>query len=228
MEKINKEDVISIKNINKKFDDKIIFKDFQIDFYKNQINCIIGKSGCGKSTLLNIISGIISNDKKDFQTIEKYGVSYIFQEDRLIDWLTVKENISLVVKSIYSKKKTDELCNKYLDLVGIKEYKNYYPQMLSGGIRQRVNIARAFIYPSKIIIMDEPFKSIDVINKEIIIDNFKKIQREEKRTVLFVTHDIDEVLFLSDKIYVLGNSPVEIKDILESKNITKDKVYSII
>ena len=175
MEKINKEDIISIKNINKKFNDKIVFKDFQIDFYKNQINCIIGKSGCGKSTLLNIISGIIPNDEENFQTIENYGVSYIFQEDRLIDWLTVEENISLVVKRIYDKKKIKKLCDKYLDLVGIKEYKNYYPQMLSGGLRQRVNIARSFIYPSKIIIMDEPFKSIDVINKEIIMNNFKKI-----------------------------------------------------
>ena len=228
MEKINKEDIISIKNINKKFNDKIVFKDFQIDFYKNQINCIIGKSGCGKSTLLNIISGIIPNDEKNFQTIENYGISYIFQEDRLIDWLTVEENISLVVKRIYDKKKIKKLCDKYLDLVGIKEYKNYYPQMLSGGLRQRVNIARAFIYASKIIIMDEPFKSIDVINKEIIMNNFKKILEKEKRTVLFVTHDIDEAILLSDKIYVLGNSPVEIKSVIENKNITKDKLYKII
>ena len=122
------------------------------------------------------------------------------------------------------RKKYKKLCDKYLDLVGIKEYKNYYPQMLSGGLRQRVNIARSFIYPSKIIIMDEPFKSIDVINKEIIMNNFKKILEKEKRTVLFVTHDIDEAILLSDKIYVLGNSPVEIKNIIENKNITKDKL----
>ncbi len=175
METMNKEEVISIKNINKKFNEKIIFKDFDINFYKNEVNCIIGKSGCGKSTLLNIISGIIPNDSENFETIEKYGVSYIFQDDRLIDWLTVGENIKLIVKKLYNKKKLDELCDKYLDLVGIKEYKNYYPQMLSGGLRQRVNIARAFIYPSKIVIMDEPFKSIDVINKKIIMNNFKKI-----------------------------------------------------
>ena len=100
--------------------------------------------------------------------------------------------------------------------------------MLSGGLRQRVNIARSFIYPSKIIIMDEPFKSIDVINKEIIMNNFKKILEKEKRTVLFVTHDIDEAILLSDKIYVLGNSPVEIKSVIENKNITKDKLYKII
>ena len=228
MEKISKENIISIKNINKKFNNKIIFENFNIDFYENQVNCIIGKSGCGKSTLLNIISGIIKNDDEKFETIEKYGVSYIFQDDRLIDWLTVGENITLVVKKLYNKKKCDDLCNKYLSLVGIKEYKNYYPQMLSGGLRQRVNIARAFIYPSKIIIMDEPFKSIDVINKEIIMNNFRKILEKEKRTVLFVTHDIDEALLLSDKIYVLGKSPVEIKKIFDSKDATKEEVYNLI
>ena len=114
MEKINKENIISIKNINKKFNNKVIFEDFNIDFYENQVNCIIGKSGCGKSTLLNIISGIIKNDDEKFETIEKYGVSYIFQEDRLIDWLTVEENITLVVKKMYDKKKCENLCNKYL------------------------------------------------------------------------------------------------------------------
>lgn len=228
MEKISKENIISIKNINKKFNDKVIFENFNIDFYENQVNCIVGKSGCGKSTLLNIISGIIENDNDKFETIEKYGVSYIFQDDRLIDWLTVGENITLVVKKLYNKKKCDDLCNKYLSLVGIKEYKNYYPQMLSGGLRQRVNIARAFIYPSKIIIMDEPFKSIDIINKEIIMNNFRKILEKEKRTVLFVTHDIDEALLLSDKIYVLGKSPVEIKKIFDSKDATKEEVYKLI
>lgn len=228
METINKEEVISIKNINKKFNEKIIFNDFDINFYKNEVNCIIGKSGCGKSTLLNIISGIIPNDNENFETIEKYGVSYIFQDDRLIDWLTVGENITLIVKKLYNKKKLDELCDKYLELVGIKEYKNYYPQMLSGGLRQRVNIARAFIYPSKIVIMDEPFKSIDVINKEIIMNNLKKILEKDKRTVLFVTHDIDEALLLSDKIYVLGNSPVEIKKVFINLNIIKSEIYKLI
>lgn len=228
MEKIrNDKEKIKIRNINKKYNDKVIFKNFNIDFYKDEVNCIIGKSGCGKSTLLNIISGIIDNDG-DFKNIED-SISYIFQEDRLIEWMTVKENIMLVVNNFYDKKEAEKLCDKYLELVGIKEYKNYYPQMLSGGIRQRVNIARAFIYPSKIIIMDEPFKSIDVINKEIIMNNFKEILKKEKRTVLFVTHDIDEALILSNKIYILGNTPVKVKKIFEDvNNINKGEIYDLI
>lgn len=228
MEKIrNDKEKIKIRNINKKYNDKVIFKNFDIDFYRYEVNCVIGKSGCGKSTLLNIISGIIDNDG-DFKNIED-SISYIFQDDRLIEWMTVKENIMLVVNNLYDKKEVEKLCDKYLELVGIKEYKNYYPQMLSGGLRQRVNIARAFIYPSKIIIMDEPFKSIDVINKEIIMNNFKEILKKEKRTVLFVTHDIDEALILSNKIYILGNTPVKVKKIFEDvNNINKEEIYNLI
>jgi NitT/TauT family transport system ATP-binding protein len=125
--------------------------------------------------------------------------------------------------------KVNELCEKYLKLVGIYEYKNYYPQRLSGGMRQRVNIARAFIYPSKIIIMDEPFKSIDIKNKQIIMENFKKILEEDNRTVLFVTHDIDEALYLGDVAFILGDRPLKIKNIFkEIKDTDKEKISEYI
>lgn len=216
------EKIISIKNINKRYKESIIFKDFNIDFYENRINCILGKSGCGKSTLLNIISGIVENDIRGYKGIEALGISYIFQDDRLIDWLTVEDNIKLVVRKHYNEKEIEMLCDKYMNLVGISEYKKYYPQMLSGGVRQRVNIARAFIYPSKVIIMDEPFKSIDIKNKQIIMENFKEILKKDSRTVLFVTHDIDEAIFLGDEIFILGERPIEIKKIF-NKNEILDK-----
>ena len=223
------EKIIRIENINKRYGDNIIFNNFQIDFYENKINCILGKSGCGKTTLLNIISGVVKNDESDFKGIEDLGVSYIFQDDRLIDWLSVEDNIKLVIKKHYSEDKVNELCEKYLKLVGIYEYKNYYPQRLSGGMRQRVNIARAFIYPSKIIIMDEPFKSIDIKNKQIIMENFKKILEEDNRTVLFVTHDIDEALYLGDVAFILGDRPLKIKNIFkEIKDTDKEKISEYI
>ena len=223
------EKIIRIENINKRYGDNIIFEDFQIDFYENKINCILGKSGCGKTTLLNIISGVVKNDESDFKGIEDLGVSYIFQDDRLIDWLSVEDNIKLVIKKYYDEAKVNELCEKYLKLVGIYEYKNYYPQRLSGGMRQRVNIARAFIYPSKIIIMDEPFKSIDIKNKQIIMENFKKILEEDNRTVLFVTHDIDEALYLGDVAFILGDRPLKIKNIFkEIKDTDKEKISEYI
>jgi len=223
------EKIIRLENINKRYDETVIFNDFKIEFYENKVNCILGKSGCGKTTLLNIISGVIENDKNNFKGIEDFSISYIFQEDRLIDWLTVEENIKLVVKKHYSEKEMNDLCEKYLKLVGIYEYKDYYPQRLSGGMRQRVNIARAFIYPSKVIIMDEPFKSIDIKNKLMIMDNFKDILKEDNRTVLFVTHDIDEALYLGDSGFVLGDRPVKIKRVFDDiKNIDKEKISEYI
>lgn len=219
----------NIKNINKTYGNKVIFRDFEIDFYRDKVNCIIGKSGCGKTTLLNIISGVIKSDIEDFETLERFTLSYIFQEDRLIQWLTVEENIKLIGKKYYDESVIDSVCDKYLELVGIGEYKKYYPQMLSGGIRQRVNIARAFICPSKVIIMDEPFKSIDAKNKKMIIERLKEIFKKEKRTAIFVTHDIEEALLLADKIFILGDSPVNIKDILDNnKNLEKNSLYSLI
>lgn len=219
----------NIKNINKTYGNKVIFRDFEIDFYRDKVNCIIGKSGCGKTTLLNIISGVIKSDIEDFETLERFKLSYIFQEDRLIQWLTVEENIKLIGKKYYDESVIDSVCDKYLELVDIGEYKKYYPQMLSGGIRQRVNIARAFICPSKVIIMDEPFKSIDAKNKKMIIERLKEIFKKEKRTAIFVTHDIEEALLLADKIFILGDSPVNIKDILDNnKNLEKNSLYSLI
>ena len=223
------EKIISIENINKSYGDNIIFNDFKINFYENKVNCILGKSGSGKTTLLNIISGITQNDTSNFKGIDNLGISYIFQDDRLIDWLTVEDNIKLVVKKYYDEKETNELCEKYLKLVDIYEYKEYYPQMLSGGIRQRVNIARAFIYPSKLIMMDEPFKSIDIKNKLMIMENFKNILEKDNRTVLFVTHDIDEALYLGDKVFVLGDRPLKIKRFFEEiKDIDKAKISQYI
>lgn len=225
MEEIN----LSIQNINKRYDEHVILKNFTIDFKVNKVNCIVGKSGCGKSTLLNIISGIIKNDTEDFKTIEDVGVSYIFQEDRLIDWLTVEDNIKIVANNHYEKDILENICDNYLNLVGIKEYKKYYPQMLSGGSRQRVNITRAFIYPSKVIIMDEPFKSIDIKNKMAIMKNLKEILSQEQRTVIFVTHDIDEAMFLSDYIYIVGDKPLKIKKIFKNdEKIEKSDISLLI
>ena len=203
--------ILSIENLNKHYENKVIYRNFKLELNKNQVNCIIGKSGCGKSTLLNLITGIIESDDEKFKTLPKDEISYIFQEDRLIEWITLEENMKIVGKKFYDKDKLNIAVDRYLSIVGIQEHKNVYPQMLSGGIRQRANIARAFIKPSKYIIMDEPFKSIDIKIKNDIMLKLKEILKEDLKTVIFVTHDIEEALFLSDKIFILGGSPVKIK-----------------
>lgn len=192
-------EIIIIKDINISYGDNLIYKDFYIDIEVGKVNCIMGYSGCGKTTLLNhLCHYFISKEKK---------VSYIFQEDRLIPWKTIKENLELIYK-IHNKSNfsPDNLLNR----LNLYEYRNYYPNQLSGGMKQRINIARALIYNAEIIIMDEPFKSIDENNKKIIIDIIQKNNLANNITTIMVTHDKEEAIKLSDKVIVLGESPVKI------------------
>ena len=218
---------IIIENLNKKYEDKVIFKDFDIEFEKNKINIILGKSGCGKTTLLKIITDIIPYESGNIKGIDSDKLSFVFQEDRLIDWITVEENIKLILRKDYTKTQADKICSKYLELVDVVDYKDYYPQKLSGGMRQRVNIARAFAKQSEIIIMDEPFKSIDIKNKNDIMKLLKEIIQNENRTVLLVTHDIEEALYFDGNIFILGDTPLilrkEVKtcDVLNKEEIIK-------
>lgn len=218
---------IEVKNLKKTFGEKVIFDNFNIEIRKNKVNCILGKSGCGKSTFLNILAQTVSKDLGTIKGIDNKNISYIFQEDRLIEWLTVEENINMILKKRYECEELKSICKKYLSMVGMeKEIKNY-PNKLSGGMRQRVNIARAFAYPSSLILMDEPFKSLDIKNKFLIMENFKDILEKENRTVIFVTHDVDEALYLGDIIYVFGDNPTKVLRRFEEVK-DKEEIISII
>ena len=220
---------ISIRNLNKSYENEEIFNDFNIDFCDEKVNCIIGKSGCGKSTLLNIIAGLTEIQSGEIQGVSLSDISYIFQEDRLIEWLTVKENLELTLKKYYDKFVIDKKINELLELVGIYDIKNKYPNALSGGMKQRVNIARAFGKPSKVILMDEPFKSLDYKLKYTIIDEFKTLLNKEKRMVILVTHDLDEAIYFRGNIIVFNNKPVKIAGIFnENLGNCKDKILKII
>ncbi|AGF54902.1 NitT/TauT family transport system ATP-binding protein [Clostridium saccharoperbutylacetonicum] len=199
---------INIRNLNKAYGSEQILKNFNIEFSDDNINCIVGKSGCGKSTLLNIIAGLIDIQGGEINGAALSDISYIFQEDRLIEWLNVKENLELTLKKYFDSSILDAKIDEVLELVGIYDIKNKYPNELSGGMRQRINIARAFGKPSKIILMDEPFKSLDYKLKYTIIDEFKNLLNKEKRMVILVTHDLDEAIYFQGNIFVFSNKPV--------------------
>lgn len=220
---------ISIRNLNKSYENEQIFKDFYLDLYDEKVNCIIGKSGCGKSTLLNIIAGLIEIQSGEIKGISLNDISYIFQEDRLIEWLTVKENLEIALKKYFDKSILSNKIDEVLKLVGIYDIKNKYPSSLSGGMKQRVNIARAFGKPSKVILMDEPFKSLDYKLKYTIIDEFRNLLNKENRMVILVTHDLDEAIYFQGNIIVFNNKPVQVKGIF-NKNLDKckDEILSMI
>lgn len=204
-----------VKNINKSYGDLKVLENISIDFPKNQTTCILGPSGCGKTTLLNIMAGILDMDSGELTGFENEDISFVFQEDRLIPWKNVEENLSFVLKDKMHKEEIAEIINNYLELVGLEEYKNYYPKDLSGGMKQRINILRAFIYSSKMLIMDEPFKSLDMYNKQIVMDFFKELMAAKNRTCIMVTHDMEEAFTLGDRIVVLTEKPTRVKEIIK-------------
>ena len=182
-----------------------IFKDFNIKIPASKVSVILGPSGCGKSTLLNIIHGILTPDSGVIEKENCSAISYLFQEPRLLPWKTVSQNIELILKNQYEHKQRQQITRHYLEIIGLKDFSDYYPSELSGGMRQRVSIARAFAYPAEIILMDEPFQALDPGLKLNLTKLFSSLWIEDNRTSLFVTHDITEAIFLGDEIFVLSS-----------------------
>lgn len=224
---------IKLINIEKNFGNKKIYDKFSLNFEEGKINCILGKSGCGKSTLLNIIANIEEINSGKIIGVPK-KIAYVFQEDRLIEWNSIYTNMELPLLKFYTKDEREEKIKNILREVELEDYINSYPKELSGGMRQRANIARALLYNGELLLMDEPFKSLDKSSKENIIKIFKKNHLEKNNTVIMVTHDINEALSLGDNIFILGGSPVSLmnkfKDVQRSKekNNIEDKILLIL
>ena len=215
--------MIKLIDVSKKFDDLTLLKDFNVSFEKNKITCLFGPSGVGKTTIANIVAGIIPVDKGRVEGIDNSLFSYVFQEPRLLKWYNVYENIDFVLKDVYKPDKRVEIINNYLKMVELSEYKNYKIDALSGGMAQRVSLARAFAYPSHILIMDEPFKGLDNKLKNEMSSLFLKMWNLSQRTVIFITHDVEEAIDLSHIIYTLKNRPVNIVNRLILNNNVNNK-----
>ncbi|MEY3870547.1 MAG: hypothetical protein RLZZ338_4441 [Cyanobacteriota bacterium] len=187
--------------------------------------CVIGHSGCGKSTLLNMISGFAHPSSGSVtlkgQPITKPGPDrmVVFQNYALLPWRTVFENVYLAVNAVFPKKsraEKNDIVREHLALVGLSEAAEKKPMQISGGMRQRVSIARALAIRPEVLILDEPFGALDAITKEELQEELLKIWNDHRCTVLMITHDIDEALFLSDRLIMMTNGPAAtIGEILE-------------
>lgn len=195
---------IELVNVCKKYGEKEILNNLNISFPKDKITVITGPSGVGKTTLLNIISGLDTEYEGNIfwhENVSNKKFSYIFQEDRLIPWLTVYENIEFVLKSQLNKEQIKKVIDKNLKLVKLYNNRNMLPETLSGGMKRRVAIARAFAYESNLLLMDEPFKGLDNDLKKEIIEEFLTIWNNNRRTVILITHDKGEAEALGHYIY---------------------------
>ncbi len=194
-----------------------VFSGLSLDIPDKQIVAVLGPSGCGKTTLLHILAGMEPYDSGKVEGIPKSStttvasLSYLFQEPRLLPWLNVYENVELVLQNhipdAYERKAR---ALRFIELVGLSEYCLMKPSELSGGMRQRVSIARAFAYPSRLILMDEPFQSLDTDLRYQLIESYRNLWQRTPRTTILVTHDIQEALLLADRVVVLSQRPAAI------------------
>ncbi len=205
---------LTVSNISKQFDKNEVIKNLGFTVEKNEFVSILGPSGSGKSTIFSLIGGILSPDKGtihlDNQVINgKRGfISYMPQTPSLLPWRTIVENV-LLGQELQGKKEK-EAALEMLDIAGLSGYENAYPYELSGGMKQRASFIRALLSPQSIICLDEPFSALDELTRLDMQKWLLSIWEEHRRTILFVTHNIEEALFLSDRIIVLSNKPSQV------------------
>lgn len=200
--------VLELENISFSYEgESTLIKDISFSLEKNEFLSIVGSSGCGKSTIIKLIAGI---EKADSGKIKGLSTGYMPQKDLLLPWRTVLENIVLPVE--LNKKSLEEgkqKAEKYLKKLNLAEYKNKLPHELSGGMRQRVSFLRTLLTEADILLLDEPFSALDAITKEYLQKWLLDTLKEFNKSIIFITHDINEALFLSDRILVCRNKPLD-------------------
>lgn len=214
------QDYIIVKNLHKYFDDtgerEDVLEDINFSVKKGEMVCLLGGSGCGKSTLLRAVAGLDSRHSgtvwMDGEEIVKPGKErgMVFQEHRLFPWMTVEQNVGYALNGVVKEEKKT-LVKKYIELVGLKGFEKSYPRQLSGGMAQRAGIARALVNHPSVLLLDEPFGALDAFTKISMQKELKQIQKKSETTMLLVTHDIDEAVFLADRIMIMSARPGKIK-----------------
>lgn len=194
---------MKIQNLNVSYSDKKVFENFNLDIKDGEITCVLGPSGAGKTTLLNAIANLIPSG------IEKVKTAYVFQEPRLVNAVTVYQNLKLVTDD-------ENSILTALKKVGLEDKKGAYPSRLSGGEKQRINLARALVSGGDVWLLDEPFSSLDVKLKLELYDLFISLWETEKKPCVFVTHDIEEALMLAGRIVVIKGGKITLDIKIES------------
>jgi NitT/TauT family transport system ATP-binding protein len=199
-----------------------VLRQLRFDVYENEVVSLIGESGCGKTTLLRIVQGLVRLDSGtilvDGKKVEGPGRDrgFVFQQATLLPWRTARQNVEFGLElQRLDRADRARLSRELLELVGLAAAGEQFPHQLSGGMQQRIGLARALAIDPAILLMDEPFSALDAQNREVLQQELLRIHRSTGKTILFVTHDLDEAIYLSDRIIVMGAKPGRIKRVIE-------------
>lgn len=230
---------VEVTNLTKKFGDLLVLDNISFDVKDGEFLCIVGPTGCGKTTFLNSLTKLyditageilVNGESVD---LRKHNIAYIFQEYSTFPWLKVEENIryGLKIKKLPEEEITKRV-KEVIDMVGLQEYRNYYPDQLSASMLQRVVIARAFAVRPELLIMDEPYGQLDISLRFKLEDELIKLWQKTNTTVIFITHNIEEAVYLSERILVLTNKPTKIKkeivnELLRPRDVTAPEFVEI-
>lgn len=221
----NKGVALKIVDVSKDFEinneKQTVLDKINFDIKPGEFISIVGASGCGKSTLLKIIGGLQPATTGEVRVgdriVEKPSieVGMIFQESRLFPWLTLEDNVAFGIHTKMPKEEKNKLVQKYIDLVGLTGFEKALPRQLSGGMQQRASIARTLINNPDVLLLDEPFGALDALTKITMQNEILKIREKEQKTMILVTHDIEEAIYLGDRVVVFSNRPGQIKKIVD-------------
>lgn len=214
---------LQLNSINKKFEntDKESLLDISLSVEEGEFICIVGPSGCGKSTILNLVAGLLLPTSGeillDGQRVEKPGADRVmmFQEAALYPWLNVMENVMFGLEAAgHSKAEQKELAEKYLRMVRLWSYREYPIHQISGGMKQRTALARALAMDSKLLLMDEPFSALDKQTINVLREELEDIWEKTRKTILYVTHSVEEAIYFADRVVVMSENPGQIREII--------------
>lgn len=213
----------SLLGICKSFGTLAVLEGINIDFTPGSISVILGPSGCGKTTLLNIIAGLCRFESGDRTGFEDTRFSYAFQEPRLLPWMNARDNATLALSGVMRREEALPRVDALLKVAGISEAWNRRPDELSGGMRQRLSLVRAFAYPSDFLLLDEAFTAVDLKTKIDLMDAFLKLWKTERPTVVSVTHDVEEAVYLADRVITLSQRPGKIIDDFRIETLREER-----
>lgn len=210
---------VEVKNLTKRFGDLLVLDDMSFNIRKGEFVCVVGPTGCGKSTFLNCLTRIHMPSEGDLfidgvpANPQKHNISFVFQEPSALPWLTVEDNIAygLKIKRL-PKNEIDARVNQILDLMGLQEFRKAYPGELSVSAEQRIIIGRSFAMKPDLLLMDEPYGQMDVKMRFYLEDEVIRLWKELGSTVIFITHNIEEAVYLAEKVMILTNKPAKIKE----------------